>query len=381
MLWAALFGAGLAVCPTLWAQGGITEEQGLTVFRTGGSEPLLTLALPMALPDAAAAPVLRLDFGFATDEPELPDSFFDSFSVTLQGTNAAGTALLLTADRTGVVWTPENPGGLALSPADVETMETNYPAWLPTLAIRMAYSLAFALPQALVGQPGTLFLDLFDNLNGAESLAWVGNLRVDGAVRPYRLFSAATLEGPYVEEGAAILDEEAKLFRLPPPGGTRFYRVQADHPTRITAIAVEQGQLTIRFSEAVLRLQSSASPAGPYVDDPRFVWDPNRRRFVGPLPDTQLFFRVNGTQLTVITAIQVEGGQLVVEVAEVTVRLLEATTPTGPYGEAQGYRVNGSLRQVRVVRPAQDRFYRLEANARLRIRRVQALGSELILQF
>src|SRR5438132_4952227 len=89
-----------AAHPKLLAQSGISTEGPLTIFRTGTNEPLLTLSLPFSAPPTNSPSVLRFDFGFATEEPDLPDTFFDSFSVTLQRNDQSATALLLTADRT-----------------------------------------------------------------------------------------------------------------------------------------------------------------------------------------------------------------------------------------------------------------------------------------
>ncbi|MHB8524216.1 MAG: hypothetical protein ACYDH9_26140 [Limisphaerales bacterium] len=84
------------------AQSGISVEGPLTVFRTGANEPLLTLSLPLGAPPTNASTALQFEFGFTTGEPAVTGSCPDSFSVTLQSNDKSVTALLLTADASGV---------------------------------------------------------------------------------------------------------------------------------------------------------------------------------------------------------------------------------------------------------------------------------------
>src|SRR5688572_20695654 len=108
-------------------QSGVTNEGLLTVFRTGGNEALLTLSVPFGAAPTNSLSFLQFDFGFGTSEADATNTFFDSFSVTLQRNDQPATALLLTADRTGVQWAPPNPGGLALDPEDVQHAEVAFP--------------------------------------------------------------------------------------------------------------------------------------------------------------------------------------------------------------------------------------------------------------
>jgi hypothetical protein len=78
------------------------------VLRTGAGEPLISRSLPLAIPATTPLPKLSFEFGFATDELNTPQTFFDSFSISLQGPEPATTLLLLTADLLGVTWAPAN---------------------------------------------------------------------------------------------------------------------------------------------------------------------------------------------------------------------------------------------------------------------------------
>jgi len=70
----------------------------------------------------------------------------------------------------------------------------SFPSLNPVLALKFAYSVSFALPAALAGGPLTLFLDLFDNLNAAASLAYVQGVRIESAApAAVKLHSAAAI--------------------------------------------------------------------------------------------------------------------------------------------------------------------------------------------
>ena len=86
--------------------------------------------------------------------------------------------------------------GLPLEPADVQRAPGSFPSLNPVLALKFAYSVSFALPAPLAGGPLTLFLDLFDNLNAAASLAYVQGVRIESeAPAAVKLHSAAALGG------------------------------------------------------------------------------------------------------------------------------------------------------------------------------------------
>jgi hypothetical protein len=303
----------LALKQVCLAQSGITVEGPFTVFRTGTNEPLLTLSLPFSPPPGNSQPVLRFDFGFATAEPDVLDTFFDSFSVTLQRNDQSATALVLTADRTGVQWAPSNPGGLTLNPTDVQHADIPFPDLTPSLALKFVYSVTFALPALLAGSPLTLFLDLFDNLNQAASLAFVQNVRIETATQPTRLFSSPTVAGPYSEEAGAVLDEINRIFALAKPSANRFYRVQADQVTRITRIRVEGSELTVEYQLISLKLHSATSATGPYVEQSNVTLNETNRTFTISPPTGNRFYRVISDVPTRLKSPRRSGNQLELE--------------------------------------------------------------------
>ncbi len=369
----------------LLAQSGISTEGPFTVFRTGTNEPLLTLSLPFSAPPTNSPSLLRFDFGFATEEPDLPDTFFDSFSVTLQRNDQSATALLLTADRTGVQWAPTNPGGLTLNPTDdVQHADTPFPNLTPSLALKFAYSITFALPMALAGGPLTLFLDLFDNLNAASSLAYVQGMRLESVVSGVKLHSADNVSGPYSEEPGAAHDEAARTFTLSKPAGNRFFRVFTDKPTRILSIRSVGPQLVIRYQFEVpgqLALLTSSAVTGPFAADTNAVLDLINQTFTLPKPPTNWFFRIVGDRSTRIIGIRAVGSQVVVEYRLVLTTLESAATVTGPYTEETSAVLNQADRTFTMNKPTGSRFYRLSSDVSSRLKPPRASGNQLVLEY
>ncbi len=368
----------------LLAQSGISTEGPFTVFRTGTNEPLLTLSLPFDAPPTNSPSMLRFDFGFASAEPDVADTFFDSFSVTLQRNDQSATALLLTADRTGVQWAPTNPGGLTLNPTDVQHADAPFPNLTPSLALKFAYSITFALPMALAGGPLTLFLDLFDNLNAASSLAYVQGLRLESVVSGVKLHSADNVSGPYSEEPGAAHDEAARTFTLSKPAGNRFFRVFTDKPTRILSIRSVGPQLVIRYQFEVpgqLALLTSSAVTGPFAADTNAVLDLINQTFTLPKPPTNRFFRIVGDRSTRIVGIRAVGSQVVVEYRLVLTTLESAATVTGPYTEDTSAVLNQADRTFTMNKPTGSRFYRLSSDVSSRLKPPRASGNQLVLEY
>jgi len=378
-----LFSAGRGVGH---AQGGISTEGPFTVFRTGTNEPLLTLSLPLSAASSNSPSLLRFDFGFATSEPDLPNRFFDSFSVTLQRNDQSATTLLLTADRTGVQWTPTNPGGLTIEPASVQHTNVSFPDLNPAHLLRFAYSVTFVLPTLLSGGPLMLFFDLFDNLNQAGSLAFTSNARVETATPtvPVKLFSAPAATGIYSEEINAILDEVNFSFSLSKPSDNRFYRIQAERLTRIISLRVEGVELAIeyRFEDAgSLSLQSAGIVTGPFVTDTNAVWDPISRTFTLPKGLANSFFRIAGERTTRVAGIRESGNQVVVEYQLVQTSLHSASTVNGLYSAETAVVLNETNRTFTISRPGGNRFYRLTSDVPSRLRPPRLVGAQLILEY
>jgi len=377
-----LFSAGKGVGH---AEGGISTEGPFTVFRTGTNEPLLTLRLPFSGPPANSPALLRFDFGFATAEADVPDVFFDSFSVTLQRNEPSASALLLTADRTGVQWAPANPGGLELAPGDVQHAPGSFPDLNPALALRFAYSISFALPAALAGGPLTLFLDLFDNLNAAASLAYVQGVRIESAVpAAVKLHSAAAIGGSFAEEPDAVLDETTRTFTLGRPAGNRFFRVLADKPTRIPSIRVVGQDLVIEYlfvAQGQLALLTSASVTGPFATDTNAVWNPTNRTFTLTKGSANVFYRIAGDRTTRITGIRISGSQVVLEYQFIQITLQSSAAVNATFAQEGGAVLDETNRTLTLTRPVGSRFYRLSSDAPSRLRPPRVVGNQLLLDY
>jgi hypothetical protein len=288
---------------------GISTEGPFTVFRTGTNEPLLTFSLPFSAPLSNSAALLQFDFGFATSEPDAPDTFFDSFSVTVQRSDQSATALLLTADRTGVQWTPPTSGGVTITPADVRHTNASFPDLNPAHLLRFAYSVSFLLPAPFAGGPLTLFFDLFDNLNQAGSLAFTGNARVESLV----LQVAATVNGAYVSETNALWNPDARTFTVPKGSTNSFLRIAGNRTSRLTAIRVVGSQVVVEYQYVQVALQSAAAFNGPYSPETAAVLDEPNRTLTLSKPAGNRFYRLVSDVPTRLKPPRLVGSQMILE--------------------------------------------------------------------
>ena len=379
---ASMVGLGSAPCG---AGAGISEEDGYTVFRTGGEDPLLTLELSLAVPAWDRAPRLVFDFGFSTAEPEEPGTFFDSFSVTLQNAQRSATALLLTADRYGVGWAPVTTAGLAVSLEDLVWEEEVFPDLAPAYEFRSAYAVSYTLPEVLAGGVADLYFDLFDNLNGFGSLAYVRNVRVE-SMPPVDasvvLESAVSVNGPYVEELGAVVDQAMQQVRLPRGVGRRFFRLGSDWASEVLISSVA-GEL-VRFRYGMLppglEVESAAAAVGPYGREEAEVAVLEQVLRV-PLRAEVQFYRLRAEVAVRIEGIRVEGEAVVLEYGTEPrpVVLQSAQEVDGPYAEEGGVRVDAQDRTIEWGGGL--RFYRLRAEVARRITRWERGINETVLYY
>jgi hypothetical protein len=153
------------------------------VLPTGGGQPLVSdqLLLQMA---GVATPTLFFDFGFFTEETLIPNDFLDSFTVTVQD-DANVTAVLVTVDASGTVWTPVTPGGVLLFDGDIQRTVISPPSLQPVFLPGVAFSVAMRLPVQFAGPTVTVYFDLFDNLNEKMSTGWYRNPRIGPIPEPH----------------------------------------------------------------------------------------------------------------------------------------------------------------------------------------------------
>lgn len=164
----------LLVCvfvPGLRSQ--VLLDGAITSIRTGENNPLLTAEWAFDVPSYEFEPVLELEFGFSSEEPEALGLFLDSFSLTLQGGAAGETSLLVTSDPTGVVWAPDTPGALVVDLLDLAYAEASFATLDPVYPLSSAFSVSYRLPESYAGEALHLYGDLFNNLNEWASVAYV----------------------------------------------------------------------------------------------------------------------------------------------------------------------------------------------------------------
>ena len=163
--------------PCLFAQG---TTQATTVLRTGtGGGPLVTGTQTFFIPESITPQEIEIAVGFATDEVFIPQTFFDSLTLTIQDDLATLGAIFLTIDTTGTQWAPTPGGGVVIDPDSIIRQSIGFPVIAGDIpANQIAYALKLPIPPALTGRQLTLYLDLFDNGNSDPSLGWMSDVIV-----------------------------------------------------------------------------------------------------------------------------------------------------------------------------------------------------------
>lgn len=361
-----------------------------TVLRTGSGQPLLTHSLDLLLPGIEREPTLLFEFGFATDEINLPEAFFDSFSVTLQPTDAAKTALLLTMDTTGLVRAPYNPGGLVLTETAIDLQSVGFPDLSPTLALQAAFTVSFNLPGDLAGEAATVYFDLFDNQNPLASLAYVRNVHINalppiGQPADLRVWSARSPLGPYVEQNPLEIDLENQSIRFVPGDPKTYFMLQSTVRARILHLSADAADwiITYTFDPVTLILESALDAAGPYVPETATAVDVIGQTIRLPAPDATRFYRLRSEAAITLSAPRWETGALQFDYAlpPLPVALLSSAAPTGPYVPEIAARQDSTTRTIRIQKGGSSRFFQLTADRALRIHTLSRENGQLILTF
>lgn len=178
-------GRGGGVLALLLSAHLVSAQGTLTVLNTGGGQPLVSEVRPLFVDAALLQPRLLFNFGFATDETFVPDTFLDSFTVTIQSSNQLFTAVYLTTDASGTILAPPTPGTLVIDPATITTSALAYPSLQPILANQLAFQVSAPIPAQFVGGQINVYFDLFDNLNANASQGWFSDLRVTAVPEPH----------------------------------------------------------------------------------------------------------------------------------------------------------------------------------------------------
>ncbi|MFO1460688.1 MAG: Ig-like domain-containing protein [Verrucomicrobiota bacterium] len=142
------------------------------VLNTSPGVPLVGAERSVVFDGGVPGPLLKLSFGFSTDEIPRPGVIPDSFTITLQDTVANQFLVLVNMDAAGTVWAPVTPGTVLLPPESIDHAPIPYSSLTPLLANRAAYEIEMTLPSKFQGRPLTIFYDLYSNDNGEASQAW-----------------------------------------------------------------------------------------------------------------------------------------------------------------------------------------------------------------
>lgn len=365
-------------------QGGITNEGPFTVFATDTNDALLTLSLPFDVPGTNLQPRLDFIFGFSTDEPAAPSTFYDSFSVTLQNSNQTATTFVLTADRSGVDWAPASPGGLTIAPGDLRYVAQPFPAQAPQLNLSYAYAVSFLLPPELTGIV-TLFFDLFNNLNQFASLAFVSGVHLGRVVPPASLVlqSSASVAGPFADESGVRIDTTNQVLMLPQFGAARFFRMQPGLRAPINQLRIEGDQLVFpyTFQPTRLVLQSAQSVVGPYADETNAVLDLAQQTLSLPKPSGAQFYRIRSDPQVVITAEQQVGGLLILHFEPRSLVLQSSAAVEGPFADEMGVTLELANHLLKIPKLGRARFYRLRADQPRQITNLAFKNGFLVLHY
>ena len=228
-VWASLV-IGLSHCGSRAA--GISElplmlstEQGLVI---ASQQFVLDL-----VPDRQTR--LSFSFGFETDEVLMPQIFSDSVSVGLVSEDQSNYLLLLSADAGGVTWAPTNPLGVVLDSGTISRTPTDPRFGPPFYQSSEAYRVSLPLPDAFSKIGTAVYLDLVDNSNGFRSVGWVESVSIDAIEDSMSLevFSASSLQGPFLPESDAVIDEANRLISVPLAGPQRFFRIESGGRTGV----------------------------------------------------------------------------------------------------------------------------------------------------
>ena len=360
------------------------------VLVTSGGTALVSTQEVLQIPLTMPLPRLQFDFGFATDETPVPNSFLDSFSLTLQNNEPSQTVLLLTVDAFGVKWAPPNPGGLLLLPDSLLRHEIPFPDLVTNLDHHFAYSLTLSLPPELAGKPATLYLDLFNNTNSLGSLAFLDHLTVvpgpvTNATPGFALQSSASVQGPFADESGVETNASTHTLTLPLYGLARFYRLHSDSEAQITRFRIRESDLIMdyEFPAPQVFLQTAASVDGPYLDATNALVNLGNRYITLPEPGATRFYRIRSNirariirQLTTPKQIQ-----LFFTFQPIVFGLQSSAAIQGPYADESSATMDLERQTVTLSRSNSARFFRIRSDIQQSISNIRIVGDRLILTY
>jgi hypothetical protein len=269
---------------------------GAAVLQTGNGTVLVRTNLSWSAPTNLTHPALVFAFGFASDELFEPDTFFDSFSITLRNADRSFVAPIVTADLLGATLAPANPDGTQFGESDVQPESLAFPPLGSTYRFEQAFLVLVVLPPALAGQTGTVAVSLFDNLNTNRSVGFVNYISVvPGPGSLMELESSASVAGPYAREDQVLVRHARRTLSLPTPAPHRFYRLQAASVSSISSMAAQGPNWEFHYTGAnggPPLLLSSAQVIGPYAIESGVSTDTATRTLRVRQEGAARFFRI-----------------------------------------------------------------------------------------
>ena len=157
----------------VYAQGTLDP----VVLRTGAGTPLISQSVPLNVP-AVATDLIRIEFGFSTDEVFASGKVFDSFTVSVQMRGDVRALVIVTVDASGSEFAPRSPGNIPINADSIPREAVAFPSLEPALALPMAQIVSVPVPGELLGQPLDVIFDLFDNQDAVRSLAYFRDVRI-----------------------------------------------------------------------------------------------------------------------------------------------------------------------------------------------------------
>lgn len=286
---------------------------------TDAGDVLVSRELDLQIPSSAFGPRLELDFGFATDEIGAAGTLMDSFSITLQIPNDPATTTLL--------------------------LTTD------------AFGVHWAPPNA-----GGLAIDETDISREAAPFPG-GDPELD-------LKFSFRLSFPVP---SSLAGRSAVLF-------LDLFNNQNETPSRAVVNGIEI--LTDRPVDRLI-VQSAASPAGPFADEPNVDIDEAEGVATVRLSGRPLFFNIRSEAAVTITGERVEGEHIVLDYAFAAPTAVLESSPNvdGPYSEVAGAIYDAVEKTVVVNPPAGNRFFRLRSTPRTVIVATESDGIRLVFRY
>ncbi len=370
------------------ARADLTQEGPYAVFRSDPANLfLLTHTSLLTVPSGDRAPELHFEFGFTTEEAGEPGVFTDSLTFTLQATNADATAVLLTVDRSGVLWAPPTAGGLV--PTNLTSTTTPFAPLQPVFTNAFAYAVSWLLPREFAGLSVFLFADFFDNQDAVRSTAYLSQVQIEALAvtnepTVMTLESSAALLGPYAVEEGARVDFTNRTVTLSGSAGRRFFRLSSDYLSQVGRIEFTPDRIRLRYGvlpEGVT-VEGAEGVTGPYRLVTEWQFDADRQAIWVDVTAANQFLRVRSAVPLRLESV-VEGGRvfLLYELRPSVIALWSSARVEGPYAQEGNPSVDWTGRWISVSRWGQARFYRLRGDVPVRMTTLERRAEDLVIHY